>query len=89
MGCWNETCALSGLPIVGGDQCVRIRFDDVNLIAFCGEEDFMRHIIQFEKGEYDEYGAVKGNDQCHEDGDVFFLKHFWDKAIDDFNNLYS
>lgn len=86
MGCWNETCALSGLPIVGGDDCVRLRFDDANLIAFCGEENFIKHITQFEKGKYDEYGRIEGNKQDHEDGDVFFLKYFWDKAIQDFDN---
>jgi len=66
MGCWNETCALSGLPIVGGDDCARLRFDNVDIIAFCGEENFIKHIVQFETGKYDEYGSAQGNKKNNE-----------------------
>lgn len=87
MGCWNETCALSGLPIYGGDECYRIVFkrDKIERLALCAIEDptdcanWIEHI---ELGKYDEYGRLKGSTELSDiDGcKVFILKHFWDLA---------
>ena len=86
MGCWNETCALSGLPILEGEECARLEFTDVDLIAFCCIESFdsfFRALKDVKFGAYDGYGRLKG-DKSHdevEDGVVFILKHFWDDAV--------
>lgn len=90
MGCWNETCALSGLPIREDDECYMLEFDDVSLIACCGIEnfnDYFRHLKSIEFGKYDDCGNIKrvGKAKYKQapDGRCFILKHFWDFASKD------
>lgn len=87
MGYWNETCALSGLPISGGDECYRIVFDadKIKRLAFCAIDnptDYANWIQHIELGKYDEYGRLKGSTEVSDIGDctVFILKYFWDLA---------
>jgi hypothetical protein len=87
MGCWNETCAISGLPIEEGEECYRIQFTDVNLIAFCCIDSFTGFLEAVENislGRYDGYGGLI-EDQPPiptQDGTVYILKKFWDMASD-------
>jgi hypothetical protein len=90
MGCWNETCALSGLPIQEDDECYMLEFDDIGLIACCGIEnfnDYFRHLKSIEFGKYDECGNIKiiKKTNCEQvpDGRCFILKNFWDFASKD------
>jgi hypothetical protein len=87
MGCWNETCALSGLPIYGGDECYRIVFnaDKIKRLTFCAIDnptDYANWVEHIELGKYDEYGRLKGSNELSDISDctVFILKHFWDLA---------
>lgn len=87
MGCWNETCAISGLPIYGGDECYRIVFnaDKIKRLAFCAIDnptDCANWVEHIELGKYDEYGRLKGSNELSDISDctVFILKHFWDLA---------
>lgn len=87
MGCWNETCALSGLPIQGGDECYRIVFesDKIDDIAFCAIDEptkMAKWIQSIELGIYDDYGRLEGTKDLSDIDDtvVFVLKHFWDLA---------
>lgn len=87
---WNETCALSGLPIKEDDDCYMLEFDDIGLIACAGIEnfnDYFRHIKSIEFGKYDDYGNIKRTEKnkftAAPDGRCFILKHFWDFASKD------
>lgn len=87
MGCWNETCALSGLPIYGGDECYRIVFDDseVKRLAFRAinnPTDWLEWVQDIEIGAYNEHGRIRGTENLNNigDGSVFVLKRFWDLA---------
>lgn len=86
MGCWNETCAVSGLAIQEGDDCVKIKFNPnaMETIAYCGVHEWkeiLNSVESIEFGKYDDYGGIDGS---HEDGGednhTFILKHFWDYA---------
>jgi len=89
VGSWNETCAISGLPVQSGDECYVLEFDDTNLIAFCAIEsfnDYLRHLKSITFGTYLDSGLLtterKKRDEVS-DGRVFVLKHFWDFASTD------
>ncbi len=116
MGCWNETCGISRLPIEHNDKCVMllIKMDvvipneldnnktpmSINLSLPSYIDDyFLRKILYFEKGEYDDYGYIKGfedkfknfREEIHSKVcsgmilKLIFLEKYWDIVLN-FNN---
>lgn len=101
MGCWNETCALTGLPIKENDRVVMVlfreesftipkkHFDEQNFekILFCTHGVF--------RGTYNEYGWIK---ELKEDKvrfgenawtkNIFFFEEAWDLALSH-NDLFT
>lgn len=72
MGCWNETCALSNLPILAGEDVVfliltRNPYSENECKTGCGIGDhwFPRTLPVFAK--YDDYGSIEGWDPKTED----------------------
>lgn len=60
MGCWNETCALSNLPIIVGD---RVKFLVLLNIGVAGKtyyynDNYIPLCLPM-SGEYDDYGAIE------------------------------
>jgi hypothetical protein len=84
MGCYNETCACTHLPIYEGDTCV---------VFICKEKDtympdsplyFLQSITHSEIGIYDGYGCTEGTKYKYP-GNVYttdrYLKVFLGKEI--------
>jgi hypothetical protein len=65
MGCWNETCGLSGLPIQQGDPVhayvlVRQEWAPASPITgTCYSNDYYDHLFLPLQGTYDDYGGVE------------------------------
>jgi hypothetical protein len=67
MGCWQETCAMTHLPIYEGDRCVvvvlselfnEVREVNPEVVRFKSYEDF-KYVEQVHRGTYDDYGWIK------------------------------
>ncbi len=83
MGCFNETCALSGLPIRHNDECYRLTFENVKSMVYCIDLNFnLKSVVDIKAGRYDDYGGLIENprDLSYGDDIVFILKYFWDKV---------
>jgi hypothetical protein len=68
MGCWNETCAITTLPILEGDECVMSVFsaDPNDAWALSGDMSGFFHrkcIWGIFKGRYNDYGWLEGVDE--------------------------
>lgn len=64
MGCWNETCAISGLPILAGDECVEIYLSENPFYNVGSSHDdyfFVKYLPIY--GIYDDYGSIRPNDE--------------------------
>ena len=65
MGCWNETCAVSGLPVLGGDKVMMVVFDktvndekrklSMEWLSMSGRF----HLYGIFEGEYNTYGWIE------------------------------
>lgn len=65
MGCWNESCMVTGLPILSGDECAVVLlmespFSNSGCYASNAYTPFF--LIQ---GRYDDYGGLEDNPQNH------------------------
>lgn len=66
MGCWTETCGLSGLPITEGDKVKLVfllpRYRSMTiegLSSYCGSTSVLTPCLLPITGEYDDYGGVQ------------------------------
>lgn len=68
MGCWQETCAMTHLPIYEDDRCVVVvmseLFNEVlevnpEVARFKSYEDF-KYVEHVYRGKYNDYGWIKG-----------------------------
>lgn len=67
MGCWNETCAVTNLPILSGEACVMVVFESRLLLK---ENDWQledilqlllswpNYLVAVYKGTYNDYGYL-------------------------------
>ncbi len=65
MGCWNETCMVSNLPICAGDRVVIIpiienKSGDIGVYS----TDYWAPFLPFVRGEYDDYGSIENANDC-------------------------
>ena len=61
MGSWNETCALTRLPIISGDTVVKFNTVSVPSVCFSSIHEMGTVPLMlglFSRGTYDDYGAV-------------------------------
>lgn len=64
MGCWNETCMVSNLPIRAGDRIVAIPIiesSDKNPRGTYSAA-YWAPFLPFVRGEYDDYGSIENTD---------------------------
>lgn len=66
MGCWNETCGLSGLPITEGDKVKLVfllpRYRSMTiegLSSYCGSTSVLTPCLLPITGEYNDYGSIE------------------------------
>ena len=93
MGCWNETCVITNLPIRHENECVFIDFNPKSIEMQFYEDwsggGWARHkdIIRIIKGHYNDYGSIDEFEKEDEKIDrdsyvrVFFLKSAWDTVV--------
>lgn len=66
MGCWNETCAISRLPIAAGEKVKMIVLEQMKNRepgkTFCYATDGFSPFCFPISGEYDDYGGIEGVD---------------------------
>lgn len=80
MRCWNEVCAVSGLPIQEGDQCFMLEFDDVPSMRIKEYKDVVEHLRNIEFGEYQRGGLQNNPGGIVPDTRCFILEYFWNLA---------
>ena len=95
MGCWNETCLMSNLPIMAGEKVAMMllsnRFADVNYgpTGVLTEHDDVWAPICFPIiGEYDDYGGIE-NVKETEFHDKYFKSYVPFYTYDYRNNTYT
>ena len=61
MGCWNETCMVSNLPISNGDRIVAIPIIESGNEKAKGiyATDYWAPFLPFVRGRYDDYGSIE------------------------------
>lgn len=66
MGCWNETCMISNLPILGGEECaIAILLEQGT--PYLGITPIDKYMpLAIIHGEYDEYGHLENIDEAEE-----------------------
>ena len=64
MGCWNETCAVTGSPICINDEVVLVLFDS-NSQSFINDipHYYVPYLKNISKGTYNGYGWIKENEK--------------------------
>lgn len=90
MGCWNETCMISHLPIYSGDRIVAIPIIssvfDVENTRGIYSSDYWGIFLPPVRGTYDDYGSIENtNDPVFESVARKFTKR--DGIFDDFCDL--
>lgn len=90
MGCWNETCAITRLPIMAGDKVVvmvpilekgkpHLFWTDPNPIIN------RSYLKELEFGTYDDYGWINELEQLDDDShlySVFVFQSVWDRILE-------
>lgn len=69
MGSWNETCALSHLPILPGDETVK-------LLCYSGYQTELLPVTLPVVGGYDDYGDIEGDWLNHPQWGIL-ARYFW------------
>ena len=60
MGCWNETCAITNLPILAGEEVVVYPLiEQQGYHSKCYHTTYFKPIVWSFTGKYDEYGGVE------------------------------
>lgn len=65
MGCWNHTCALTNLPVMGGDDVYVFILEEHPFNRthnYCYPTNFWCPLPIYFEGKYDDYGGVE---ECH------------------------
>lgn len=97
MGCWDETCGITGLPIMEGEECIMVvptqDFADnyQNEFQFINCLSIGLGIEKIQTGIYDSYGwledypGIEENDYDNRPDlrSLFFLKEAWDFMLTD------
>lgn len=86
MGCWNGTCALTGLPIVVDDEIVLIPLISTtnifgNYLTYRPEDKYSPLGLPI-KGLYDDYGGIE-KIQMHEENERFLRNQEFYKIAED------
>ena len=97
MGCWNETCALSGTPIFGGNIVLMVVFkrpegkeDQLgDVFNWQGPTAIMPHFVGAFRGEYNDYGSIEEDwvpeyislEDAEEWPKFFVHADLWDAAL--------
>tara|TARA_R110000824_G_scaffold218435_3_gene405073 strand:+ start:4038 stop:4652 length:615 start_codon:yes stop_codon:yes gene_type:complete len=95
MGCWNETCGLTTLPIFEGQECVMVVFklgQQRDMDSTDAPIYHLKSIWGIQKGLYNDYGWIKGFSKPADINDdtkirlpdypkAFFHVSAWEKAI--------
>jgi hypothetical protein len=94
MGCWNETCGITRLPILAGDPVVMVVLAKGTVGADLFTGIFPNHIEQIHCGMYSDYGWIADlpgadlrNPGNHYQGDtpyeraIFFARPVWDAIV--------
>jgi hypothetical protein len=75
MGFWSETCAMSGLPIQVGDECVLVAVKDYDQMHMP-----LLGVLSIERGEYGDYGNIDEQDSC--ESGFFMHARMWQWALE-------
>lgn len=95
MGCWDETCALSGVGIQHGDPVVRVeavypnrKFDwSSQFLTYDQRSDFER-VRSVMNGKYDDYGGLEGDERKDTDNPVYFFhEDMWKWALREHDSM--
>lgn len=85
MGCWEETCAISHLPILENEECYMVLFrpDVLNIGCFMSLSFADRYVKKIYFGKYDDYGWLQEIEKPYDEvykHVIFIKKNLWDYA---------
>jgi len=78
MGCWYETCSVTDLPILPGEECYLVKFQEDPTHFWDHAYLLIRTIEGIHLGEYNDYGALETVDTEPDGIHLFFRKDVWD-----------
>lgn len=84
MGCWNQTCMLSRLPIHAGDKVVAFLIHETpfgHSGGICYSTDLYQPIFIPIYGQYNDYGAIEECPEQSADNIVTIFKNLFEKGI--------
>lgn len=83
MGCWEETCGLTGFPIFANQPCVLVLIDPnmINLGTMLGySTGDLKCVKAIHKGTYNDYGSLNELKYNKELMPIFFHLDIWEKC---------
>jgi hypothetical protein len=91
MGCWQETCALTSIPIFQDEKCVMVVLDEEwtkriqkheSIVGLMGSSWQWRPFRSFHKGTYNDYGWINELDMPDEPPPcIFFHLQAWNWVL--------